>query len=160
MDTPSGPASADPRPPHGVDFTDEGDCPLAGISSDLRKIAAFLQGLAPFSGLVRYDDWRDHDGLCFESDRIDFHGLFQLIQTPRAILSTTPGDEYVCTGIAPDDRRWYLRFRAEWDDPDENLLGTYCLTLDAELAERFETEVVPFLESPVRRAWPSSRTSP
>jgi len=142
-----------------VIFTAEGDCPLAGISRDLCKIAAFLQGLAPFSALVRYEDWRGHDGLCFERGRTDFHGLFQLIQTPRALLSATPGDEHVCIGIAPDDRAWYLRFRAYWDDPGENLLGSYCLTLDAELVERFETEVVLHLGSLVRRARPSDRTS-
>jgi hypothetical protein len=135
-----------------VNFTDAGECPLAGISHDLCKIAAFLQNLAPFSVLVRYEDWRDHDGLYFERCHTDFHGLFQLIQTPRALLSATPGDEYVRVGIGPEDRAWYLRFRADWDDPGENLLGLYSLTLDAGLAKRFEDEIVPRLECPVRRA--------
>ena len=152
MNTPSTPAMVDFRPPHGVSFTDEGDCPLAGISRDLCRIAAFLQGLAPFSRLVRYDDWRDHDGLYFERCRTDFHGLFQLVQTPRALLAATPGDEYVCVGIAPEDRAWYLRFRADWDDQGENLVGFYSLTVDGGLARGFEGEVIPQLECPVRRA--------
>lgn len=152
MSAPGTSILVDFRPPDGVNFTDEGDCPLAGISRDLCKIAAFLQGLAPYSKLVRYEDWRDHDGLYFERCRIDFHGLFQLVQTPRDLLAATPGDESVCVGIAPEDRAWYLRFRADWDDPGENLLGFYSLTLDAGLATRFEGEIIPRLECPVRRA--------
>ena len=124
---------------------------LAGISRDLCKIAAFLQGLAPFSVLVRYEDWRDHDGLYFERGRTDSHGLFQLVQTPRALLTATPGDEYVCVGIAAEDRAWYLRFRADWDDQGENLVGFYSLTLADGLVKRFEGEVIPHLECPVRR---------
>jgi hypothetical protein len=56
---------------------------------------AHLQGLAPYSKLVRYEDWCDHDGLYFERGSIDFQGLVQIVQTPRALMYATPGDEYV-----------------------------------------------------------------
>jgi len=147
-------ALVDFRPPHGVSFTNKGECPLGGISRDLCKIAAFLQWLAPFSKLVRYEDWHDHDGLYFERCVTDFHGLFQLVQTPRALLTATPGDEYVCVGIAAEDRGWYLKFRAEWDDQDENLVGIYSLTLSEGLVKGFECEVIPTLECPVSRVAP------
>ena len=55
-------------------------------------------------------------------------------------------------GIAPEDHSWYLGLRAEWDDQDENLAGTYSPTLNKRLVERFEGEVVPGLECPVRCA--------
>jgi hypothetical protein len=154
MCTPGTSASVEFRPPHGLSFTSEWGCALVTVSKDLCKISAFLQSLAPFSRLVRYEDWYDHDGVYFERGQSDFHGLFQLIQTPRALLTATPCDEYVCVGIAADDRGWYLRFRAEWDDPDENLVGSYSLTLHEELARRFECEVVPDLECRVTRVAP------
>jgi hypothetical protein len=152
MSTPSTPALVNFTPPQGVSFTNEGDCPLGVVSRDLCKIAAFLQSLAPFSRLVRYEDWHDHDGLYFERCQTDFHGLFQLVQTPRALLVATPSDDYVCIGIAAEDRAWYLRFRTDWDDQDEILVGFHSLTLDDQLVKRFEGEVIPQLECPVRRA--------
>jgi len=155
MSTQDTPALVDFRPPQGMCFAGEGDCPLAAIARDLCKIAAFLQGFAPYSTLVRYEDWWDHDGLYFERCRIDFHGLFQLVETPRALLAATPGDEYVCVGIMPEDRAWYLRFRADWDDPGENLLGFYSLTLDDGLVKKFESEVILNLKCQVRRVAPS-----
>lgn len=140
--------------PHGVSFTNEGDCPLGMVSRDLCKIAAFLQGLAPFSRLVRYEDWHDHDRGNFERCPTDFHGLFQLVQTPRALLAATPDDHDVCVGIAAEDRGWYLRFRTDWDDQDENLVGFLALTLNEGLVNRFEDEIVPNLDCPVRRVDP------
>jgi hypothetical protein len=154
MSAPGPPALVEFTPPQGVSFTTVDECPLGTASRDLCKIAASLQGLAPFGKLVRYDDWYDHDGLYFQRCQTDSHGLFQLVQTPRALLEATPGDDYVCVGIAPDDRSWYLRFRAEWDDQDEKVVRTYSLMLNKRLVERFEGEVIPGLECPVRRAVP------
>jgi hypothetical protein len=145
------PAVVDFRPPQGVRFTPEAECSVAAVSRDLCRIAAFLQSLSPFSKLLQYEDWRDHDGLHFERRKIDFHGLFQLVQTPRALLEATPVDVDVYVGILAEDRSWYLRFRTEWDDRDENLIGIYDLTLDPRLAERFEGQVIPILECPVSR---------
>jgi hypothetical protein len=152
MNTPNTPALTNFTPPLGVNFANEGDCPLGVVSRDLCKIAAFLQSLAPFSRLVRYEDWHDHDGFYFERCHTDFHGLFQLVQTPRALVAATPGDDHVCVGIAAEDRAWYLRFRTDWDDRDENLVGFYSLTLGDALVKSFEGDVIPQLDCPVRRA--------
>jgi len=140
--------------PRGVTFTCEGAYLLGAISRELCKIAAFLQALDPFSRLMRYDDWYDHDGLYFERCEMDFHGLFQLVQTPRALLEATPGDADVYVGIAAEDSGWYLRFRTDWDDRDENLMGVYSLTLSQGLVDKFEGEFVPDLECPVIRVGP------
>jgi hypothetical protein len=140
------------RPPHGVCFASEKQCQLAQVSRDLCKIAAYLKSLDLFGRLVRYDDWYNHDGLYFERGLTDLHGLFQLVQTPRDLLAATPDDDYVYLGVVPEDRRWYLRFRAEWDDQGEALVGAYSVTLSDALRETFEAEIVPTLECPIRRA--------
>jgi hypothetical protein len=152
MGSPSTPTLVDFTPPPGTRFTIERELPLEAVSRDLCKIVAFLQGLTPFGKLVRYDDWYDHDGLYFERGRTDFHGLFQVVQTPRALLDGTPDDDHVYAGIAPEDRGWYLRFRAERDDHGEGLMGTFSLLVGGQLVERFEGEIIPDLECPVRRA--------
>jgi hypothetical protein len=154
MSVPGIPAIVGFRPPHGACFASESECALAHVSRDLCKIAAHLQSLDLFGKLVRYDDWYNHDGLYFERGKTDFHGLFALVQTPRDLLAATPDDEYVYVGVVPEDRRWYLRFRAEWDDEGESLVGAYSVTLSDELLEAFEIEIVSTLECPIRRADP------
>jgi hypothetical protein len=154
MSGPEIPALPAFRPPHGPCVACEWGCPLAQVSRDLCKIAAHLQSLDLFGKLVRYDDWYNHDGLYFEREKIDFHGLFALIQTPRDLLAASPDDDYVYVGVVPGDRRWYLRFRAEWDDEGESLVGAFSVTLGDALFETFEVEIVPNLECPIRRAAP------
>jgi hypothetical protein len=154
MSEPRPPALVGFRPPCGACFASEKQCQLAQVSRDLCKIAAHLQSLELFGRLARYDDWYNHDELYFERGPTDFHGLFQLVQTPRDLLAATPDDDYVHVGVVPEDRRWYLRFRAEWDDQGELLVGAYSLTLGEALCEAFEAEIVPTLESPIRRAAP------
>ena len=46
------------------------------------------------------------------------------------------------------------RFRAEWDDQGESLVGVYSVTLNDELLDTFEAEIIPTLECPIRRAAP------
>jgi hypothetical protein len=152
MSKANAPAIVEFKPPSGETFGSEEHYPLGAISRDLCKLAALLQSLAPLSKLVRLDDWHDHDGLYFERHKTDFHGLFQLVQSPRSLVDATPGDVDVYVGILAEDRGWYLRFRADWDDPGENLIGFYSVTLDEGLVPRFESDVIPNLECPIGRA--------
>ncbi len=137
MSAPNLPVVAQFSPPQGPTFKSESECSLSAVSRDLCTIAAFLQSVSPFSKLVRYEDWRNHDGLYFEHSLIDFRGLFQFVETPRAIVHAMSGDSDVCVGIVAEDRGWYLRFHADWDNRDENLIGRYSLTLSDKLARRF-----------------------
>jgi hypothetical protein len=154
MSEPTTPALRGFRPPRGECFASESECQLTKVSRDLCKIAAHLQSLDLFAKLMRYDDWYNHDELYFERGSIDFHGLFQLVQTPRDLLAATPDDEYVHVGVVPEDRSWYLRFRAEWDEQGESLVGEYSVTLSDALLEVFEAEIIRKLECPIRRAAP------
>jgi hypothetical protein len=124
------------------------------VSSDLCRIASHLQCLDPYVKVALYDDWYNHDELYFECGSTDFHGLFGLVQTPRELMRVTPDDEYVYKGVMPVNRRWYLRFRAEWDEPGETLVGHYSITLAEDLFEQFQAAVVPNLECPTRLAAP------
>jgi hypothetical protein len=140
--------------PHGTCIKSEHGSSLKEVSHDLCRIASHLQWLDPFIKLVRVDDWYNHDGLYFERGPTDFYGLFQLIQSPRELMRATPDDDYVHVAVVPENRRWYLRFRAEWDEPGETLIGHYSVTLCDELLDRFEAEITPDLQCPIRRAAP------
>ena len=112
-------------PPSGITFRTTADDPIAALSRDLCRVAAFLQARDPSARLVRLEDWWEHDGLYLERGPTEFHSLFQIIGTPRSLLQSMPGDERVFVGIGSADRSWYLRFFAGWDDEGETLLGEY-----------------------------------
>ena len=137
-------------PPDGTVFFATGDNPLALVSRDLCKIAAFLQEREPYAKLNRFDDWWQHDGLHFEKGSLDLHGLFGIVGTPRSLLEVMTGDDRVFVAVAPVDRSWYLRFLADWDANDESLVGEYSITVNEELLALFEG-VVPKLSCPIER---------
>lgn len=151
MNTEGVPAITEFRPPEGTTFYTCGLFPISTVSRDLCKVAAFMQQLAPYATLIRYEDWWEHDGLHFERERLDFHGLFHLVGTARDLLAATPHDDQVYVGIAPKDRSWYLRFCGAWDDKGEKLLGEFSLTLPDVTAARFRSDVVGQLECAMKQ---------
>lgn len=122
--------------------------PIQALRRDLCRIAVFLQEARPHVALQRFDDWYEHDGLHFAKGSLDFHGLFALIGSSRAIFEAVPGDDRVHVGIAPADASWYLRFHACWSDDDETLEGDYDVTLGQDFAVRFR-DIVPTLEAAI-----------
>jgi hypothetical protein len=129
-------------PPQGVTFYTEGEVAVTELCVFLRRVAVFLQGLQVSSPPLRlYHDWWEHDGLHFERRVITFHDLFAMVETPRAIFEATPDDNEVFVGVAPEDTRWYLRFRAEWDGHDRSIIGALAITVPSELAAGFRTEI-------------------
>jgi hypothetical protein len=128
--------------PKGTNFR----CADALTAKDLAKalccVARFLQEVEPYEKLERYDDWWEHDGLHFDRASVDFNQLFAMINSPRALLESVPGDEHVFVGVAPVAGGWYLRFRVEWDDEGCDLLGCFDITVPESLVEQFRTEVV------------------
>ncbi len=134
-------------PPPGVTFHTTDDVLVAVLSTVLRRVASFLQGLQLSSPPLRlYHDWWQHDGLHFERQRITFHDLFGMIETPRAAFEATPDDHEVFVGIAPEDSSWYLRFRAEWDADDQSIVGGFAITVPCDLAAAFRAEVASSFE--------------
>jgi hypothetical protein len=129
-------------PPQGINFSSAGDLPASTVSAELRRIASFLQNLAPYANLYRYDDWWEHDGLHFQKCPFDFHGLFEMVKSPRDLLAAMPGDEDVFVGVSPEKGIWYLRFYLHGDQDGFELLGRFDVTVPHELAERFRAEVV------------------
>ena len=118
------------------------DVPVAALSTVLRRVASFLQGLQLSSPRLRlYHDWWEHDGFHFERRVITFHDLFAMIETPRAIFEATPDEHEVFVGVAPEDTRWYLRFRAEWGADDQSIIGWFAITVPSELAARLRVEM-------------------
>jgi hypothetical protein len=132
--------------PSGVCFSFEVGMPASQLSRVLCKIASFLQEADPYVSLHRYDDWWEHDGLHFKQGRLDINQLFQLVNTSKNLLESTPADESVFVGITPDDNAWYLRYRVEWDEEESNLIGSCAVILPEHLAEKFRNEVVPRIE--------------
>lgn len=129
-------------PPNGVAFYIADEIPVADLCVSLRRVISFLQNLDVSSPRLRfYHDWWEHDGLHFDERAIDFHKLFAMVETPRAILDATPDEHAVFVGIAPEDSRWYLRFRAEWDDDGRNIVGRFAVILPFELVAAFKKEV-------------------
>jgi hypothetical protein len=130
------------KPPTGLTFHTLDDIPVVLLSSALRRVALFLQASQVSSAKLQlYHDWWQHDGLHFEKSRITFHNLFAMIETPRSIFEATPADEVVFIGVAPEDNRWYLRFRAEWDADDQSIVGSLAVVIPAELSESFRAEI-------------------
>jgi len=116
------------------------EIPVADLCTGLRRVATLLQGMQVSNPRLRlYHDWWQHDGLHFEKGPMTFHDLFAMIETPRAAFEATPGDHDVFVGIAPEDGHWYLRFRAEWDADDRNIVGDFAVTVPVESAAAFRT---------------------
>ena len=107
---------------------------------------SFLQSLNPYVKLHKYEDWWEHDGLHFYREEVNFDRLFNIINSPRSLLESMPGDEDVFLGIAPDDDSWYVRFYLAWDDEGFDLLGRFDITVPQALAERYIKEVVGGLD--------------
>jgi hypothetical protein len=134
-------------PPSGVTFHTTDDVPVAVLSAILRRVASFLQALQLSSPPLRlYHDWWQHDGLHFEKQRITFHELFGMVETPRAVFEATPGDDEVFVGVAPEQSGWYLRFRAEWDAEGRSIVGGLGITVPSDLAAAFKSEVKSLFE--------------
>ena len=130
-------------PPNGVAFHIVDEIPAGDLCASLRRVVAFLQNLDVSSPRLRlYHDWWEHDGLHFDERSIDFHKLFAMVETPRAILDATPDEHAVFVGIAPENSRWYLRFRAEWDADEKNIVGRLAVILPSELGAAFKQEIV------------------
>ncbi len=87
--------------------------------------------------MKRCDDWLEHDGLHFDRGAMTFEELFFAIGSPRELLTATPDDDHACVGVADERGRWYLRFRLEWDDDGQGLMGFFDVTLLPELADQF-----------------------
>lgn len=140
-------SESDPfRPPNGMNFRCQEQLSVAAASASLCQIASFLQNVALANQLLKFDDWWEHDGLHFMRDQLDIHGLFRVVESGRSIFEATPQDEYVCVGIAPLDRRWYLRFRSEWDEEGDAVIGSFDITLPDDLCDSFRDDVVGRLQ--------------
>jgi hypothetical protein len=129
--------------PQGISFCFEAELTAIELSGVLCRIASFLQSVEPYVRLRRYDDWWEHDGLHFPRGDVDFNAFFQMIGSPKGLLESTPSDDYVFVGMAPEDNAWYLRYRVEWDEDESNLIGTCAVILPEHLVEKFRIEVLP-----------------
>jgi hypothetical protein len=138
-------------PPSGVVLYVDDEIPVVDLCAMLRRVVIFLQSLELSPKRLRlYDDWWQHDGLHFTRHTITFHELFQILETPRAIFEATRDDDEVFVGIAPEDARWYLRFRAEWDADYQNIVGRFSVTLPPESAPILKGEIAPSLSKRFR----------
>jgi hypothetical protein len=137
------------KPPEGINFSCQNRVPISSLSRDLCKVVAFLQNRFPYVTLQRFDDWLEHDGLCFEKEILDWSGLFAIVGSPKGIYESMPGDDYVRIGVAASDEKWYLRFCATWDDEGEVLVGDYDITLPSAFAEGFR-EVISALKAGIQ----------
>jgi len=133
-------------PPTGTTFRTRDSVGLGELSPCLCEIASFLQSVEMAGRLVRYDDWYDdwweHDGAHFVRTEISISELFRIIESARSILTSTPDDDDVFVGIAASDGRWYLRFRGEWAEDGNSIVGRLDITLPDELATSFRKEIV------------------
>lgn len=133
--------------PTGVCFL-FGELSASTLSNTLCKITNFLQNVDSHAKLHLYDDWWEHDGLHFYKSLINFDTLYQLINSPKNLLESTPEDFAVFAGITSDSNTWYLRYRVEWNDDDEtNLIGSCAVVLPVYLTEKFKFEVLEKIET-------------
>jgi hypothetical protein len=137
-------------PPSGVTFHTADEIPVTALAAAVRGGVVFLQSLQVSLPRLRlYHDWWQHDGLHFDKGAVTFHDLFTMVETPRAIFEVTPDDHEVFIGIAPEDGRWYLRFRAEWDADDQTIVGRFAVTLPSDLADSFRAALSGSLKHPL-----------
>ena len=129
--------------PAGTNFRSLGGVPAPDLSRTLCLVASFLQSVEPYIKLQKYlDCWEHAPGGChLHKEEIDFHGLFQIVESPKALLWHMSDDDNVFIGIAPNDNSWYLRFRLCWDEEGFDLIGRFDITLSETLAERFRKEI-------------------
>lgn len=93
-------------PPIGVCyFTDEA-VKVDELRHALRDTVTAFQNLEPFAKLKIYDDWWEHDGLHFDRGQLDFDSLLSLIRSSQSLLESTPSDDSVYVGVAPEDNNW------------------------------------------------------
>ena len=128
--------------PEGVNFSCVDNVSAEELATALCKTAGFLQAVAPYVSLHRYDDWWEHDGLHFGRGGSDFDGLFRMVRSPQSLLEAMPGDDDVFVGVAPDNGDWYLMFYLFWEDDGYRLLVMFDLTLPLRLREEYQEEVV------------------
>jgi hypothetical protein len=129
--------------PVGINFRSPDEVPAPDLARILCRVASFLQSVDPYVKLQRYlDCWEhDSDGYHAFKEEIDFHGLFQIVESPKALLWHMTDDDNVFIGIAPNDHSWYLRFYLCWDEEGFNLKGRFDITLPARLVQRFRKEM-------------------
>jgi hypothetical protein len=127
--------------PAGVNFRSPDEVPAPDLARTLCRVASFLQSLDPYVKLQRYHDWWEHDGCHFHKEEIDLPRLFQMVESPRALLWHMSDDDNVFIGIAPHDQSWYLRCYLRWDEEGFNLIGRFDITLPPRLVERFRKEM-------------------
>jgi hypothetical protein len=132
--------------PQGVAFLFGDELPASVLSNVLCKITNFIQNITPYTKLHRYDDWWEHDGLHFHRRLIYFGDLYEMLNSPKNLLESTPDDFAVFVGIAPEDNTWYLRYRVEWNDEESHLIGSCSIVLPQSLMERFKAEVLQQLD--------------
>lgn len=114
----------------GFCFFTEDEIDVITISLTLRDAARFFQATDPNAKLYRYDDWWEHDGFHSEHGSLDFSDLLALLSTPRTLLESTPDEHAVFVGIAPEDSRWYMRYRIDWNDEETGLTGRFAVILN------------------------------
>ena len=136
-----------PHAPMPKGIVHAGTGPICKATKDLLLIAAFLQELSMFGSptLLRYDDWWEHDGCHFKKGKTDLHELFSMLQTPRRLFESMPGDNHVFIGLGPEDESWYLRFYADWDLADEEIVAAYAIALPAGVSQQFREKTLPQL---------------
>jgi hypothetical protein len=133
-------------PPVGITFHTIENQPASSISRCLCRIVSLLHSHRFVGSLERYDDWLEHDGLHFKRGQMDVHQLFEVIGSARSLLEATPNDHEVCIGVAPADEEWYLRFRAEWDEEENFVVGRFDITLPPDLAELLRLDIAAVTE--------------
>src|SRR6266446_4435379 len=133
-------AAANFHRPKGINFSSPDEVPSGALSRSLCRIASFLQDLHPYTKLQRYWDlWEEYGGHYYK-EQIDFHGLFDIVESPRNLTyELTDGNVFV--GIAPHDNSWYLRFQMDWDYDGFQLVGRFDVTLSTEIGDRFRHQV-------------------
>ncbi len=133
-------AAANFHRPEGINFSSPEEVPSVALARSLCRIASFLQALHPYMKLQRYWDlWEEH-GEHYYKEQTDFHGLFEIVESPRNLMYAQM-DGNVFVGIAPHDNSWYLRFQTDWDDDGFKLVGRFDITLPPETVDRFRNEV-------------------
>ncbi len=79
--------------PAGINFHCPDDVAVDALSRALCRVCSFIQDLEQSSELSRYEDWWEHDGLHFYRESLDMHGLFGLVESPRAWFEAMQGDD-------------------------------------------------------------------
>jgi hypothetical protein len=136
--------------PNGINFSCLDEVPAVELSKALCMTASFIQQIEPYTKLERYNDWWEHDGLHFHRETISPEKLFEIVNSPKSLLESMPGDFEVFVGIAPQDNSWYLRFYLDWDEDDTNLVGRFDITFSKTLAESFKGEVLSRLNIKIK----------